>query len=52
MTKRTWITALVLTLLGTCTVFIHRPIGFGFLLGSVLLWLLTHYILGRKLNIL
>jgi hypothetical protein len=35
MTKRTWITALVLTLLGTCTVFIHRPIGFGFLLGSV-----------------
>ena len=35
MTKRTWITALVLILLGTCSVFIHRPVGFGWLLGSV-----------------
>lgn len=38
-------------LLDRLPLFLGIGIG-GFLLGSVLLWLLTHYILGRKLNIL
>lgn len=35
MTKRTWKTAAVLIVLGTCTAFVYRPAGFGFLLGSL-----------------
>lgn len=35
MTKRTWITAFILMAVGTCTILISRPVGLGFLLGSL-----------------
>jgi hypothetical protein len=34
MTKRTWTIAAVLMVIGTCTLLISRPVGFGFLLGA------------------